>query len=123
MGLLRKAASVNTMGLVKYRGDREAIVHVARKQAERSEKKARAVEHDESMARARRQIEQMRAEKVARHAAKAAVKAAKVVPDPVLPFLPAGWYPDQIDPHLVRWFSGQGWTDQTSPPPGHWAIS
>ncbi len=119
MGLLRKAASVNTMGLVKYRGDREAIVHVARKQAERSEKKARAAEHDESMARARRQIEQMRAENVARKEAKAAAR----VPDPVLPFLPAGWYPDQADPALVRWFDGAAWTDQTSPPPGHWAIS
>lgn len=123
MGLLRKAASVNTMGLVKYRGDHEAIVHVARKQAERSEKKARAAEHDESMARAWRQIEQMRAEKVARKASKAAAKAAKVVPDPVMPFLPAGWYPDQADPALVRWFDGTIWTDQTSPPPGHWAIS
>ncbi|MEV6557814.1 DUF2510 domain-containing protein [Nocardia sp. NPDC051756] len=25
----------------------------------------------------------------------------------------SGWYPDQADPSLVRWFDGREWTDQT----------
>jgi len=41
-------------------------------------------------------------------------------PDPVTPFLAAGWYPDQLDPTLARWFDGQRWTEATSAPPGHW---
>jgi len=41
----------------------------------------------------------------------------------VTPFLPAGWYPDQTDPTLVRWFDGQRWTNQTSTPPGHWPAA
>jgi len=123
VGVIRKTASINTMGLVKYRGDREAIVHEARKQAERAERRAKKAEHDEAIARARRKTAEMHEGNVARHAAKTAVKASKVVPDPVLPFLPAGWYPDQADPALVRWFDGHSWTNQTSVPPGHWDRS
>lgn len=28
---------------------------------------------------------------------------------------PAGWYPDQHDPSLVRWFNGTEWTPATLP--------
>lgn len=28
---------------------------------------------------------------------------------------PAGWYPDQVDPALVRWFDGTNWTGATLP--------
>jgi len=28
---------------------------------------------------------------------------------------PAGWFPDQADPRLLRWFDGQRWTAQTRP--------
>lgn len=119
MGVIRKFLGLSTLGMVRYRGDREAIVHVARKRAERGERHARQTEHDARIDRANLKIEQMRAENVARKASKAAAKAAKVVPDPVLPFLPAGWYPDQADPTLVRWFDGAIWTDQTNTPPGH----
>jgi len=31
---------------------------------------------------------------------------------------PPGWYPDPIAPDLVRWWSGQGWTEHTKPAEG-----
>lgn len=42
-----------------------------------------------------------------------------------LPTLPAGWYPDQADPTLSRWYDGTRWTNATLPhdvPPTSTAI-
>lgn len=36
---------------------------------------------------------------------------------PVASQQPAGWYPDQADPALVRWFDGKQWTPATLPKP------
>lgn len=33
------------------------------------------------------------------------------------PNIPAGWYPNGDDPSTVRWWDGQGWTDQTAETP------
>lgn len=32
--------------------------------------------------------------------------------------VPAGWYPDQVDPRYVRWFDGTSWTDAVLPAQG-----
>lgn len=28
------------------------------------------------------------------------------------PTAPAGWYPDPIDGHLLRWWTGETWTER-----------
>ncbi|GAB3591738.1 hypothetical protein GCM10027446_10630 [Angustibacter peucedani] len=39
--------------------------------------------------------------------------------DPALP--PPGWYPDEADPTLTRWWDGTAWTAATSPgEPSSW---
>jgi hypothetical protein len=40
---------------------------------------------------------------------------APPAPQPVPQALPAGWYPDQQDPQLMRWFDGARWTEHTQP--------
>lgn len=52
--------------------------------------------------------------KAAKAEAKAARKAGAQTPvAPQSP--PPGWYPDQVNPALVRWFDGQNWTDHLQP--------
>lgn len=48
---------------------------------------------------------------------------------PPTPHLPAaGWYPDNRQPHTVRYWDGRAWTEQTAPavpaqaPVNHWAA-
>ena len=48
-----------------------------------------------------------------RRKAKKADSAAAQSDSPHTPS--AGWYPDQVDPSLVRWFDGQSWTAHTQP--------
>lgn len=39
---------------------------------------------------------------------------------PPTPGLPAaGWYPDDRQPHTVRYWDGRAWTDQTAPTQAH----
>jgi len=90
----------------------------------RSEKKARAAEHDESMARAPLyQIKQMRAENVARHAVKAAVTAAKVLPARCCRSCPPAGIPTRQARTWCAGSTGQPGPTRPAPPPGHWAIS
>jgi hypothetical protein len=39
----------------------------------------------------------------------------QVVPQPVRTLPPEGWYPDADREHLLRWWNGRVWTDQTAP--------
>lgn len=85
---MRKFCSLSTLGVVPYRSDREVIVHVARKRAERGERgerRARYADRDQRMARADDMLVRMRADNIARKTAKAAARAAAVTPDPVTP--------------------------------------
>jgi hypothetical protein len=84
MGLIRKAASVSTFGLIDFRSDKERQARYAKQTREA-------------------QREQLKIEK----------DRAKHPQPPAPQVLPAGWYPDTQNASLVRWWDGAAWTDKT----------
>lgn len=111
MGLMRKMMSVSTGGVVDFRSDKErtaAYTKAAKKEAREQtrlmrEQAAQQAAHMRAMEEAQRVQQQV-----------AQPPSAPVSsPAPQLP--PAGWYPDQADTSLVRWFDGTEWTDFTQP--------
>lgn len=99
MGLFRKTSSLMTLGAVDFRSDKErtaAYTKAAKKEAKEQTRLLRQ--------QAAQQVAQRRAE------------SQPVVPQAPTPQLPpAGWYPDQGDSSIVRWFDGTQWTDFTQP--------
>lgn len=87
MGLTRKLLSASTLGAVDFRSDEERTARSAR----RTDKAVR---------------EQNRL--LAAQAASKTTTAAPMLP-------PAGWMPDQDQPHMLRWWDGQRWTEHTTP--------
>ncbi len=111
MGLMRKMMSVSTMGAVDFRSDKErtaAYTKAAKKQAKEQTQLMRQ--------QAAQQAAHMRAMEQAQRAPHQAVQqpvAPALAPAPQLP--PAGWYPDQANASLLRWFDGTQWTGFTQP--------
>jgi hypothetical protein len=110
MGLIRKMMSVSTAGAVDFRSDKErtaAYTKAAKKQAKEQTGLMRQ--------QAAQQAAHMRAVKQAQVAPQQAAQPTTPGHSPTPQLPPAGWYPDQADASLVRWFDGTQWTDFTQP--------
>ncbi len=108
--------SVSTLGAVDYRSDKErtaAYTKGAKKQAKKQTKIMR------DQARAQEQHQRaMHAQAAASTVAPALAPtppAPVAAPAPVVQGPPPGWYPDQSDVNVNRWFDGQNWTDHLQP--------
>jgi len=114
MGLFRKITSASTLGAVDYRSDKErtaAYTKGAKKQAKKQTKIMR------DQARAQEQHQRaMQAQTAASTPAPAPMPPAPVAaPAPVVQGPPPGWYTDQSDANVNRWFDGAQWTSSTQP--------
>ncbi len=107
MGLTRKLMSVSTMGAVDFRSDKErtaAYTQAAKREAKKQTQLMRQMAQQQAAAAAQQQYAQP---------APAPMPMPMPMPMPQLP--PAGWYPDQADTSMVRWFDGTQWTGFTQP--------
>lgn len=105
MGFTRKMMSLGTAGLVDFRSDKErtaAYTQAAKKEAKKQTKLM-----------AQMTAAQMRAAQAHEAAQVAPSQPPAQAAAPQLP--PAGWYPDQADQSLSRWFDGTQWTEFTQP--------
>lgn len=113
MGIIRKSMSMSTLGAVDFRSDKErtaAYTKGARKQA----KKQTKLMKDQGREQAKLMESQMEQQRL--QSAALLAQSAPVLPAPVRSqSQPTGWYPDQQNPSLVRWFDGAQWTEQTQP--------
>lgn len=91
MGLIRKMASVSTLGAVDFRSDRERTARYTKqtRNAVRAQTAQQAA------------LEQQRRQ------------AAAQPPHQAPP--PPGWYQDPRDPSMMRWWDGATWTDAAQP--------
>ncbi|MGY1730297.1 DUF2510 domain-containing protein [Geodermatophilus sp. SYSU D01045] len=150
VGLLRKTASIFTVGVVSFRSQEDRMTRYARqtRNAARAQvaQQAVALEHQRQLitqgeyAAVQQQVQaggqqQMHFQQLQaitqmsrpgqppvppqplhpRPPALPHALPAPPPPRPVPPAPPAGWYPDQQDPRLVRWFDGMRWTEHTQP--------
>lgn len=102
MGLMRKAASISTLGLVKYRSDSEQSKRIARQT--RNAARAQVAQNQVMIAGQRAQLEahvQGNGYQIARDATPAQAALPTVNP--------AGWYPDPTDSRAVCWWDGRQW--------------
>ncbi len=115
MGLIRKTMSMSTGGLIDFRSDKERIARSTR-QAKNEAKKQTALLKQQN------RIQQLTAAAAA--ASSQPVMPAPVAyqpPTPALPPAPAvqgpppGWYEDNQDPTMLRWFDGSVWTEFRQP--------
>jgi hypothetical protein len=103
MGLIRKTMSLSTMGIVDYRGKEER----AAKYSKQTRNAARA----QTAMMLENQRKQLAA---ADHAnVREEVRDMRSAPPAAAP--PAGFYNDQQDPTILRWFDGSQWTSMTKP--------
>ena len=104
MGLMRKATSLSTLGLVNFRdkGERTARYTKQTRNAARAQVAQNAA-----------QLELQRQQLTALDHGNVREEVRDIEAQPQLP--PAGWYPDPADPSLVRWFDGTQWTDFRNP--------
>ncbi|MFT4202198.1 DUF2510 domain-containing protein [Gordonia sp. (in: high G+C Gram-positive bacteria)] len=86
----RKFMSVSTAGLVDFRSDKERTAAYAKATKKQAKAQTKLME------------QQLR------------LQQAQAVPPPPQQ-LPAGWYPDQQQPGMVRWFDGHQWTAHVQP--------
>jgi hypothetical protein len=108
MGFTRKMMSLGTVGLVDFRSDKERTASYTQAAKKEAKKQTRLMKQ---MAAAQTRAAQ--AEQQAAQAAQWQAAPAAQLPAPQSP--PAGWYPDQVDQSLVRWFDGTQWTEFTQP--------
>ena len=105
MGIIRKAASVSTLGIVNYRSSKEKTAKYSKQT--RNATRAQVAQQAASLEVQRQQLEALDHANV-REAAK---------PETT----PAGWYPDPGNPTVMRWFDGAQWTSHVQatnqPPP------
>ncbi|UZJ26270.1 DUF2510 domain-containing protein [Rhodococcus antarcticus] len=115
MGIIRKTTSLGTLGLVNFRGKDERANNYAKQtrnaaraqvaqnamQLELQRQQLAALDHGN----VREEVRDMRQE---------FPPIAPIMPPQPIPVgPPPGWYPDQHDQQLVRWFDGTQWTEFT----------
>lgn len=96
MGITRKLLSASSLGLIDYRSDKERIARSARLTK-------RAVKTQNRMLRS------------AAPATGSSALDAVYAPAHQAVGPPPGWYVDQADPELMRWWDGQRWTEHQQP--------
>lgn len=99
MGLFRKMTSLSTLGAVDFKSDKERTASYTKASAKQAKEQTRLMR------------EQAEAARAAARSVTPAPAASTPAPAPQLP--PAGWYADQQDPSMDRWFDGTQWTDFT----------
>jgi hypothetical protein len=104
VGLFRKMTSLSTLGAVDFKSDKERTSSYTKAAAKEAKEQTRLM---------RLQAAQEALRLRARQEAQSAPQPVAPMPVPQLP--PAGWYPDQDDSSLTRWFDGTEWTEFTQP--------
>jgi hypothetical protein len=104
MGIMRKTASISTLGLVKYRSDGEQARRIAKQT--RNAARAQVAQNQILIANQRAQVE-------AQVQGNGYQIARDVVPVQPQPALSAGWYPDPTDGRALCWWDGGQWLPHT----------
>lgn len=102
MGIMRKATSISTLGIVDFRSDQERTARYTRQT--RNAARLQAAQNARMMELERQQIAALDHANV-REGARAAN---------------AGWFIDPWDHQQYRWFDGFQWTGQTHRPSPSW---
>jgi hypothetical protein len=104
VGLFRKMTSLSTLGAVDFKSDKERTANYTKAAAKEAKEQTRLMRLQAAQEALRLQAEQT---------PQSAHQPVAAMPAPQLP--PAGWYPDQADLSLTRWFDGTKWTEFTQP--------
>lgn len=108
MGLIRKTASISTLGLVKYRSGGEQSRRIAKQT--RNAARAQVAQNQVMIANQRAQLEAQ----VQGNGYQMARDIAPVQPMRALPpSMPAGWYSDPTDTRAMCWWDGTQWHPNT----------
>jgi hypothetical protein len=114
MGIIRKAVSVSTLGLVKFRSDGEAAAKAGKQTAKAA--KANVVQNMALIDLQRQTLAQhqqgtaLQATQVAATMnVEQAIAGQRVAP----PSLPPGWYKDPTDSRALCWWDGISWNTET----------
>ncbi|WP_328856933.1 DUF2510 domain-containing protein [Williamsia herbipolensis] len=114
MGFTRKLMSVTSMGLVDYRSDKERTAAYTRGVRKQARKQTKIMKNQA-------------ANPGPTYVAQPAPTHGGTWPPPgtAIPQPPAaapstapagsGWFPDQSDPSVLRYFDGTSWTEHTAP--------
>lgn len=124
MGLIRKTLMISTAGVVRGSSKKQRIAKASLNQLKQQTELMKEQERRERAEQAQiiqaRRIpaptgshEQRKAELDRIRALANAPQRQAIAPVPVLP--PQGWYPDADREHLLRYWDGSSWTEQTAP--------
>jgi hypothetical protein len=118
MGLIRKAMSVSSLGLVDFRSDKERVARYSRhtRNAVRAQSQQQAEFAGAQISVAyqqaswqQQQAQMQAAQLAAQHAQLEATRSQAIASPPA----PAGWYPDVNG--VAHYWDGAKWTDHTPP--------
>lgn len=116
MGIIRKATSLSTLGLVSYRGKAERANDYQKET--RNAARAQVAQNAMQLEIQRQQLAALdhgNVREEVRDLQQFQPIAPIMPPQPVPVGPPPGWYPDQQDQALVRWYDGTAWTGFTQP--------
>lgn len=105
MGLIRKATSISTLGLVSYRTSGERAARYARQT-----RNAARLNNIQNMQMIELQRQQLEAETQAQVMRATQIAATQLqAPRQAPPALPPGWYADPTDARALTWWDGTTW--------------
>ena len=114
MGILRKMTSISTAGVVSYRNKDERAVKYQKQT--RNAARAQVAQNAAQLEMQRQQLAAMDHGNVREEVRdmRAMQPMAPIMPPQPMPQgPPPGWYPDQANQALVRWYDGVRWTEFT----------